>query len=575
MPRRELPPLFSDVIKRLPMPFSGFSGGKVLTKLRGNRPTNPFVKLLVDILVSILPFPLIAKLQATLFWPLYLRLQTMMGPVLALFIIFPVYNSGMLAAVLGLSLPILTPTAPENAPVAKNMVGPFLKLAKSWQTFRINLVGAYVPVILLILTTPSIMLLKTPPLPSFWNIYASGLFCLLCLDTTYYALHRMSHSVSKNPIIKWLNKSHRHHHSCDAQNMIPLDSIRLTMVELTLTVLGIMSGPMLMRLRGGFHPSITMTFYSYTVVQALIAHTSYFTLDSWSHVMHHQRSNTGYGSCGLWDYLLGTSRSRSVDLMYHMANGYRNRRKTKNKLSRREIDEAILTVDSTTRSYAPNEAVVHIGDPGECFFILESGSCKAIKPCVKDGSDIILKTYDEPGQYFGELALLRGEPRAATIRGGPAGCTLAEISSKDFSLLSELTSAFEEQAATYDDQDIQASPSASDAIVFSTLMPQEDYAPGQTIIKQGDVGNTMYILEEGNCVASIDGKEVFVYVNAGQYFGELALLNNEPRKASVVAGDLGATVAVVNRPLFNEMVEVTGDSMQKYANEMYGTPNSV
>ena len=318
-----------------------------------------------------------------------------------------------------------------------------------------------------------------------------------------------------------------------------------------------------------------MTFYSYIVLQALIAHTSYFTLDGGAHVMHHQRSNTNYGLVGLWDYLLNTSRSRSIDLMYHMASMYRNCRKTKNKLSRREIDDAISTVDSKTRAYTPNEAVVHIGDPGECFFILESGSCNAIKPCVKDGSDSIVKTYDEQGQYFGELALLRGEPRAATIRAGPAGCILAEISNKDFSLLSELTSAFEEQAAAYDDQDIQASPSASDAIMFSTLMPQEEYAPGQTIIKQGDVGNTMHILEDGNCVAFVDGKEVFVYEKAGQYFGELALLNNEPRKASVVAGDLGATTAVVNRPLFNQMVEVTGDSMRKHANEMYGTPNSV
>lgn len=62
----------------------------------------------------------------------------------------------------------------------------------------------------------------------------------------------------------------------------------------------------------------------------------------------------------------------------------------------------------------------------------------------------------------------------------------------------------------------------------------------EMIIKQNDEGNDFYILEEGNCYA----EKVFTQGSApekvkeyqkGSYFGELALIKNEPRAASVVA----------------------------------------
>lgn len=59
-------------------------------------------------------------------------------------------------------------------------------------------------------------------------------------------------------------------------------------------------------------------------------------------------------------------------------------------------------------------------------------------------------------------------------------------------------------------------------------------------MKQGDAGNTFYILSQGECVVlksyipNDKPKEVLQY-KTGDYFGELALLRNEPRAASVVA----------------------------------------
>ena len=59
---------------------------------------------------------------------------------------------------------------------------------------------------------------------------------------------------------------------------------------------------------------------------------------------------------------------------------------------------------------------------------------------------------------------------------------------------------------------------------------------GDVIIKQGDQGDLFYIIIEGEAHAMIEGKQdpVMNY-SAGSYFGELALLRNEPRAATVIA----------------------------------------
>lgn len=57
---------------------------------------------------------------------------------------------------------------------------------------------------------------------------------------------------------------------------------------------------------------------------------------------------------------------------------------------------------------------------------------------------------------------------------------------------------------------------------------------GETIIRQGDKGDLFYALESGRCSAYVDGQLVMNY-EAGGCFGELALLYNSPRAASIIA----------------------------------------
>ncbi|HOL65520.1 MAG TPA: Crp/Fnr family transcriptional regulator, partial [Accumulibacter sp.] len=65
------------------------------------------------------------------------------------------------------------------------------------------------------------------------------------------------------------------------------------------------------------------------------------------------------------------------------------------------------------RSYTANSIVVHEGDDGNGLFVIQSGYLKVFLT-DQTGREVTLSLLD-PGDYFGELALLDGAPRSASV----------------------------------------------------------------------------------------------------------------------------------------------------------------
>lgn len=75
------------------------------------------------------------------------------------------------------------------------------------------------------------------------------------------------------------------------------------------------------------------------------------------------------------------------------------------------------------RRFRKGEVIFHQGDPGDSLHIVASGAVKIALPST-EGEEAIIATL-RPGDFFGELALLDGGPRTATVTAKTPVLTMA------------------------------------------------------------------------------------------------------------------------------------------------------
>lgn len=88
--------------------------------------------------------------------------------------------------------------------------------------------------------------------------------------------------------------------------------------------------------------------------------------------------------------------------------------------------------------------------------------------------------------------------------------------------------------------------------IFEADTPPENHAAGETIFREGDKGDCMYVVKEGEVELHVHGKVVEV-VGVDGFFGEMALIEDEPRTATAVA-KTNAVLIPINARRFEFMV---------------------
>lgn len=220
------------------------------------------------------------------------------------------------------------------------------------------------------------------------------------------------------------------------------------------------------------------------------------------------------------------------------------------------------------KTLSAGERIIQEGEDGDCMFLIESGAFDCKK--LIGGDEKVVKKCAQ-GDVFGELALLYTQPRAASVEATEES-VVWQLDRESFTHI--VRDAASKRRETFMDflhkVPLLESLESYDLMQLADALQPVSFQKGERLISQGDVGNTFFIVEEGELQAlkSVDGaaeQEVMTY-KKGDYFGELALIKDAPRAASVLALTEGQLVTV-DRKSFKGILGKLEGAMADYAKQ--------
>lgn len=248
--------------------------------------------------------------------------------------------------------------------------------------------------------------------------------------------------------------------------------------------------------------------------------------------------------------------------------------------------------------------VVQEDDPSRDAYIVESGQVDITRRTPLGPYQLSLI---EAGDVFGETAFVDAAPRSGTVR------TLAQSEllllnptaldaemerdlhfalavhwlfwkalsrklrmtnerlSRFFSVVEELPEAerpeTDEPAPTFRidmaakrDLFKEQTLSALEINLLASLSRERRFAPGEVIFKEGDAAEEMYVLLDGRVMISKfipgGGEEALAFLERGEYFGEMALIDRQGRSADAKAHEGGAVVLAIPRDVVEQLLDI-------------------
>ncbi|HEX2714288.1 MAG TPA: cyclic nucleotide-binding domain-containing protein [Candidatus Acidoferrales bacterium] len=202
-------------------------------------------------------------------------------------------------------------------------------------------------------------------------------------------------------------------------------------------------------------------------------------------------------------------------------------------LSDEELSQVATRMNRQT--FRPGDIVIRQEAEGDRFYVIEGGAAEV---CV--GDDREPRRTLMKGDYFGEIALLERVRRTATVR-AISRLSVLWLSRGDFDrLLARHVAAsarIDRTIRTLEELrqfPILADVPSRELDALASRLVRERFPPGADVIREGDPGDSFYLVASGQAEVLVGGKRVSILGN-GSYFGEIALLFDRPRAATVRA----------------------------------------
>lgn len=212
---------------------------------------------------------------------------------------------------------------------------------------------------------------------------------------------------------------------------------------------------------------------------------------------------------------------------------------------------------------ATGDWVIKQGDQGDRLYIIELGKFEVRVSGVPGdltGGNVV-HVYDSSPTFhpsFGELSLMYGKPRAASVIAVTDGVLWSLDRSVFCKEVLRANSARRDILRTLRRVPTLQSLSLQQLQRLADKLTEEEHEEDSYVIRQGEQGDTFYVIMKGRCECTINDpnggpEQVVMRLKENDYFGERALLTAAPRAANVIAVSK-VRLLYIGRAVFEEVL---------------------
>lgn len=216
------------------------------------------------------------------------------------------------------------------------------------------------------------------------------------------------------------------------------------------------------------------------------------------------------------------------------------------------------------KEYDGGSLVFSEEESGDSIFIIVNGEVEVTGERA-DGGRVEIAVLKE-GAFFGEFGFFSGAKRQTTVK-TKTPVELLELRKSDMNEIIEkyprvsrvLFEFYKERVVDrlMALSDIFAPMEYKDRIEVLKHVKSEKYSRGSDIMKEGEVGDTMYLIKSGTVEVWVKGeggeRNSVTELHRGDFVGEIALATSKPRVATVTAKE-DVEVVVYSRPMIKHIL---------------------
>ncbi|NXA73647.1 KGP2 kinase, partial [Thryothorus ludovicianus] len=214
------------------------------------------------------------------------------------------------------------------------------------------------------------------------------------------------------------------------------------------------------------------------------------------------------------------------------------------------------------RTFQQGSYVIRQGEPGNHIFVLKEGNLEVFQQ-NKLLSSIPVWTA------FGELAILYNCTRTASVKATTNVKTWA-LDREVFQNIMRVTAQTRQEQYRNFLRSVSLLKNLPEDKLTKIMdcLEVEYYDKGDYVIRQGEEGNTFFIIAKGKVIVTQSTTDhsqpqVIKNLHKGDYFGEKALISDDVRSANVIADEYNVECLVIDRETFNQTVG-TYEELQTY-----------